>query len=62
MKLTIKEWIVILYTTGAIVTFGHAWHRDYGDFKSEFAVVAAPFCAAAWPLYWSEVFWKGQTK
>ena len=55
---------IILYAIGAIITFGHAWNRDYSDTfdKQATAIMAAPACAAVWPLYWSAFFWKGEPK
>lgn len=52
-----------IYVLVAVVTFGHAWHRDYSqttDGQVGGAMMAAPVCAALWPLYWSEVFWKNK--
>lgn len=47
---------IIGYSAMAIFTFGHAWHQDYTrcvDGQTGGAIIASPFCAAFWPLYWS---------
>ncbi len=58
-----KKILCALYAAGAVVTFGHAWHHvsqleDNKQLEVGATMIAAPVCAALWPLYWSEVFWR----
>ena len=52
--------LITLYIIGAVVTFGHAWNRDYSKTLDgqDSAVMVAPVASALWPLYWSTVAWK----
>ena len=50
---------IAFYAICAVITFGHAWHRDYSAMTPGGQVVASTACAACWPLYWSTVFWSG---
>lgn len=55
-----KTKLKVIYVLVAILTFGHAWHRDYSATldQSGTAYLAAPVFAALWPLYWSTVAWQ----
>lgn len=55
-----KKAFIALYLAGAIVTFGHAWNRDFSiyNYELEAKLDCAVAAAAAWPLYWSTVVWE----
>ena len=61
--MTTRSKIIAAYVAVAIITFGHAWNRDYSDNpdtaqKQSAALLAAPVVSALWPLYWSAFAWK----
>ncbi len=57
-----KKIFLILYVAGAVVTFGHAWHRcaSVPNMDSVSLCVVTPFVSALWPLYWSEELWRNR--
>jgi hypothetical protein len=55
------------YVLVAVVTFGHAFARasvqPVGPFTElDFKIVASGLSAAAWPAYWSAVYWMVDAK
>lgn len=50
--------LLAVYIAGVVITFGHAWHRDYSDVEKSMVPMIALTSSALWPLYWSEVFWR----
>lgn len=62
-----KNKLMSAYVAAAVVTFSHAWNRDYSNTltaqrgtadHASAALLSAPVCAALWPLYWSTVAWR----
>lgn len=57
-----RNYLITLYIIGAVITFGHAWNRDYSKTadKEATAFIVAPLASALWPLYWSTVLWRNK--
>ncbi len=59
-----KKILITVYVVMVVVTFGHAWNRDYDEHPDRHmaASTVAPVSAALWPLYWSTVAWDHKGK